>query len=255
MPPLGGFFPAVRYSISLDSSERGSDEISNYAIGATGSRPSSSEIANAAANAALERLQLITNVKKVRVIVSSGGRFKPPGGRMSGSSSSGNTKGYEGGEVRLISVPEGCSFAELVLSLSKTSTSSSTESTVRKSAGRGDKLGGHYGAPTTTSLASNGRLTDLLPRVCIIRYELPSDPSVLVDVVDDEDTKLMFEEYAELKQRMGPTAPKLHMFVEWLGSTIGGGSGRYGSFGSHEMLGAFSGFLPGSHSSESEEGA
>ena len=81
-------------------------------------------------------------------------------------------------------------------------------------------------------------------QVVIIRYRLPSDPTVWVDLVDDEDVNLMFEEWYESVLHHGgtpspyygsknmstsssgghasqgstattPTAPKLHIFVQW----------------------------------------
>jgi hypothetical protein len=42
---------------------------------------------------------------------------------------------------------------------------------------------------------------------CIIRYRLPSEPGIFVDVVDNEDVRLMFEEIAELKNIPGRPAP------------------------------------------------
>ena len=91
---------------------------------------------------------------------------------------------------------------------------------------------------------------------CILRYQLPSDPSLFVDIMDDEDVKLMFEEHAELRARQGPSAPKLRLYVQWTppGSIgLGGGDlGQPGSEGSEEYLSPSYNGIYGSSSSISE---
>lgn len=50
-----------------------------------------------------------------------------------------------------------------------------------------------------------------------LKYQLPSDPSVYVDVVDDEDVSLMLDEWQEAAAAAGPgSSPgRLHIFVQW----------------------------------------
>ncbi len=38
---------------------------------------------------------------------------------------------------------------------------------------------------------------------CIVRYRLPDMPDVFVDVINDEDVRLMVEEGEELRARVG----------------------------------------------------
>lgn len=49
-----------------------------------------------------------------------------------------------------------------------------------------------------------------------IKYQLPSEPHVYVDLVDDEDTQLMFDEWQEYTTSANRSAAaKLHLFVDW----------------------------------------
>lgn len=54
-------------------------------------------------------------------------------------------------------------------------------------------------------------------QVLALKYQLPSDPSVYVDVVDDEDVALMLDEWHEAAAAAGPSSNpyRLHIFVQW----------------------------------------
>lgn len=86
---------------------------------------------------------------------------------------------YEGGETRLVAVRHACSLDDLRAALTKVSS----------------------------------RVTDLG-----VRYELPSEPGVLVDLVDDDDVALMFTELDEAAEVAGGVWPRLKLYV-------GGGHG------------------------------
>ncbi|KAL4431492.1 hypothetical protein ABPG75_006748 [Micractinium tetrahymenae] len=75
-------------------------------------------------------------------------------------------------------------------------------------------------AAAAVAEAAGGRASGL-QKLCILRYKLPSEPGLFVDVVDDEDVRLMFEEYADWVAEgtgslSGVLGRKLHIFVEWL---------------------------------------
>jgi hypothetical protein len=57
-------------------------------------------------------------------------------------------------------------------------------------------------------------------QVAAMKYQLPSDPDVYVDVVDDEDVSLMLDEWREASAAAAPgTNPsRLHIFVQWCAS-------------------------------------
>lgn len=94
----------------------------------------------------------------VKAVCSSGGSF------IRGS---GGAWDYEGGETRLINIPYGCS-AEMLFATLERATSSLSESS---------ELTSEYN-PT-------------------LKYRLPSDPNVWVDLVDDDDVEYMFDEWQE----------------------------------------------------------
>lgn len=50
-----------------------------------------------------------------------------------------------------------------------------------------------------------------------MKYQLPAEQNVYVDLVDDEDTQLMFDEWHDwaISQNKSASA-KLHLFVDWL---------------------------------------
>ena len=49
-----------------------------------------------------------------------------------------------------------------------------------------------------------------------IKYRLPSEPTMYVDLMDDEDTQLMFDEWNEYVHSEGrQSGAKLHLFVDW----------------------------------------
>lgn len=48
-----------------------------------------------------------------------------------------------------------------------------------------------------------------------LRFQLPSEPNTYVDLVDDEDVKLMFDEWADYVAGGRHAAAKLHIFVDW----------------------------------------
>ncbi len=89
---------------------------------------------------------------------------------------------YEGGETRLVAVRRYCSYRELLDGLTKVAVN----------------------APTLT-----------------VRYELPSDPSVLVDVVNDDDVALMFSELDEVAAEVAAAAVAHGRPVGVIGGVIG----------------------------------
>lgn len=52
-----------------------------------------------------------------------------------------------------------------------------------------------------------------------IKYQLPSEPNLYVDLVDDEDAQLMFDEWMEYTGSASAASKsgsaKLHLFVDW----------------------------------------
>lgn len=49
-----------------------------------------------------------------------------------------------------------------------------------------------------------------------LKYRLPGDPDVTVDLIDDEDVKLMFDEWADFQaDPSSPKTAKLHIYVQW----------------------------------------
>lgn len=64
-----------------------------------------------------------------------------------------------------------------------------------------------------------------------MKYQLPGSRCTYIDLVDDEDVKLMFDEWAAWLQEEGKATrtAKLHVFIDWQSSThkrSGGGSGH-----------------------------
>ena len=47
-----------------------------------------------------------------------------------------------------------------------------------------------------------------------LKYQLPSEPNVYVDLVDDEDTQLMFDDWHDYSSST-KNASKLHFFIDW----------------------------------------
>ncbi|PSC74633.1 serine threonine-kinase [Micractinium conductrix] len=239
---------------------------------------------------------------RVKAVVSSGGRFRPPAlaGRASGAAaflpSAPGSWLYEGGETRLVSLPDGCSLLELLAvlgskqqrglataallsprvpspaaqpppagrqpaagagrgsaSLSAGITyytpalgsppgASQAPSTQGSGATAGDQGPAGFATPLQTpasltgvaeSVATSGleaaaaavaaaaRSSSGLQKLCIVRYRLPSEPDMFVDIVDEEDVRLMFEEYHDWVEEGLPGSGgntggrKLHIFVEW----------------------------------------
>ena len=56
-----------------------------------------------------------------------------------------------------------------------------------------------------------------------LRFQLPSEPNTYVDLVDDEDVTLMFDEWADYVSGGRHSSAKLHIFVDLQQK---GGSGR-----------------------------
>lgn len=308
LDPLGSpnaslIFPAARYSTSLES-VRNDDPASQQ-----NGRLSLTSVARDSAAALLQRLQISAQQHpKVRALVVSGGRFvNGPGNEIT----------YQDGDVRLVALPEGGSFAELVTVLAKAERVSLFDTPNNRAPASpfsSRKLGtiagqqpGPTGGITTaadglpTGQPSESQPTSKLrfsfgsqqeekmnaahrsalaiaaslgvglagstdggllvgslfgggPRFCVLRYHLPSDPSVFVDVVDDDDVRLMFEEYAEYRAIAGPMARKLKLCVEW--NPPGGFGALTRSFdASEEFLGtAYSGLLGSASSLEETNG-
>ena len=53
------------------------------------------------------------------------------------------------------------------------------------------------------------------------KYQLPGSNCTYVDLVDDEDVKLMFDEWADWLQEEGKASrnAKLHVYIDWQSST------------------------------------
>lgn len=52
-----------------------------------------------------------------------------------------------------------------------------------------------------------------------LRYQLPSDPNVYVDLLDTEDVKMMFDEWQEwLAEEKRPSSSKLHVYIQNVGT-------------------------------------
>ena len=50
-----------------------------------------------------------------------------------------------------------------------------------------------------------------------LKYQLPTEPNVYVDLVDDTDTELMFDEWLDFSRSQNKSSTaKLHLFVDWL---------------------------------------
>ncbi|KAK9861158.1 hypothetical protein WJX84_004717 [Apatococcus fuscideae] len=131
---------------------------------------------------------LASNIRgpKIKIICSSGGHFqKITGGGME----------YVGGETRLISVASTCNFTEL--------------------SGALDRVTGSLTIHSGQSIASG---SDSAPS---LRYQLPSDPNVYVDLVDTEDVKMMFDEWQEwLAEEKRPSSSKLHIYIQNVGTKV-----------------------------------
>jgi serine/threonine protein kinase len=233
---------------------------------------------------------------QVRALLNTGGKFT--------IDSSTGTLTYIGGEVRLVSLPEGCTFSQLLAVLAKTERpglgslspmTTATAASALKASPRGvGSLASKDSSSTATTTTAAQNLSAAAAAVaaliaaqeaaaaddttnatsaldaeayatyamhvarahCLLRYQLPSDPSIFVDIVDDEDVQLMFEEIAELREFNGGGgggmfgnagrssggsvgggggAPKLRLFVQWIASppglptVIGGGGGVPGT--------------------------
>ncbi|KAK9790346.1 hypothetical protein WJX73_008358 [Symbiochloris irregularis] len=97
---------------------------------------------------------------------------------------------YEGGETRLVGITNFCSYRTLVDSLERVT------GTVANAWGGSDKSDGQQAAPS-------------------LRFQLPSEPNTYVDLVDDEDVQLMFDEWADYTSNGRHSTAKLHIFVDW----------------------------------------
>ena len=73
---------------------------------------------------------------------------------------------------------------------------------------------------------------NLCMQIANTKYQLPGSNCTYVDLVDDEDVKLMFDEWADWLQEEGKASrnAKLHIYIDWQSSTnskrSGGGSGQ-----------------------------
>jgi len=61
-----------------------------------------------------------------------------------------------------------------------------------------------------------------------LKYQLPSDPSLYVDVVDDEDVAMMLDEWREAMAHVpaGTSTGRLHIFVQWRDAQMPSGQPR-----------------------------
>lgn len=77
--------------------------------------------------------------------------------------------------------------------------------------------------------AANKLLT--LVQVANTKYQLPGSNNTFVDLVDDEDVKLMFDEWAEYLAELGKAArnAKLHIYVDYSDKARDGGMPSMGA--------------------------
>ena len=64
------------------------------------------------------------------------------------------------------------------------------------------------------------------------KYQLPGSNCTYVDLVDDEDVKLMFDEWADWLREEGKASrnAKLHVFIDWQSSSTSSTSTRVGGW-------------------------
>ncbi|KAI3424290.1 hypothetical protein D9Q98_009845 [Chlorella vulgaris] len=194
---------------------------------------------------------VLSQKQRIKAVVATGGHFVHPSfshsGAASGSGGAGASEGkaarpgswrYEGGKTRLISLPASCSLAELLALLSekqrhapvggapvppaaaapaRQQLGSLVEAAEAGVEGLQSELAG-------AAAAGSGTAEGRLQKLPIVRYQLPSEPDLVVDVVDDEDVRLMLEEYAEWaaegaeggSSSAAARPRKLFIFVQWL---------------------------------------
>ncbi|CAL5222116.1 g4432 [Coccomyxa viridis] len=115
---------------------------------------------------------------KVRVVCSANGHFiKQASGHYE----------YEGGDTRLVGISSASSLPSLKEALNRVVTKAGTGST-----------------------SASGS-----PEMMFLKYQLPSEPNVYVDLLDDEDVSLMFDEWADFAAQHKGTSYKLHVYVAW----------------------------------------
>lgn len=135
----------------------------------------------------------------LKVLCSSGGYFTR-GSNSQGSSSVSSAYEYEGGETRLLSIPNTPRLSSLMSAL--------------------DKI-------TGPNSSSSEAPRDLQP---VVKYRLPSDPTVWVDLIDDEDVQMMLDEWEESLSLSTSRTARLHLYVQWrpaeayTGDFLSGGS-------------------------------
>ena len=66
---------------------------------------------------------------------------------------------------------------------------------------------------TSASESWNDDVDDALQSPSL-KYQLPSEPNVYVDLVDDEDTQLMFDDWHDYSSSI-KNPSKLHLFIDW----------------------------------------
>ncbi|KAL6769353.1 hypothetical protein ACKKBG_A30675 [Auxenochlorella protothecoides x Auxenochlorella symbiontica] len=135
----------------------------------------------------------------MKVVVTSGGAFA----RLTSVEFD-----YSGGETRLVTVPVGCDLSTLRETLARVTRTSGASA----DNGAGRSGGEAGGAPH---------------RAPVLKYKLPSDPSVWVDMLDDEDVQMMFDEWAEFTGGRR-SAARLHLFLEWQRRGTGASAGEAG---------------------------
>jgi hypothetical protein len=49
----------------------------------------------------------------------------------------------------------------------------------------------------------------------VVKYQLPSEANMYVDLRDDEDVNMMFDEWSEFTAANPGTSAKLYIYIEW----------------------------------------
>lgn len=98
------------------------------------------------------------------------------------------SSGSGGHPIRLIAIPEHCTYAQLVLLITR---------------GLAPQVHATNGEAGSSGVAGGRWPSDVKPRIRL-GYRLPSRPTVVVGVHDDQDVRLMWEESAEHSGGWGP---------------------------------------------------
>ncbi|KAL0025127.1 hypothetical protein WJX77_001678 [Trebouxia sp. C0004] len=174
-----GLFPNAlqRPGPLVAGSHVGSIDGSVYNLPDSASVMSRTSAAQPTTNPPVVSLASLSTQQKVKMLCSSGGHFTRVPGGWE----------YQGGETRLVSVSNYCHMQELQDALHRVS------QTMR--------------LDLSSSSASMSNT----------KYQLPGSSNLYVDLIDDEDVKLMFDEWADYITEEGRASrnAKLHIYMDW----------------------------------------